>query len=943
MIRRLKFLALAFPLLLAGAATAGPGASRQETLTATTFVIRGRGWGHGVGMGQWGAYGQARRGVAYDRILAHFYRGTALAQAPSSSVRVLIWEGKAKYAVSSTAPFRLVDGEGGTYELAPGRYAVGTDLKVAVDPARPAQSLAGPLTFVPGGTPLEVGSAKAAKGRPYRGSLQLQVVGKRLQAVNVVGIDAYIRGVVSQEVPEDWPLEAVKAQAVAARSYALAQRRDGAVLYADTRSQVYGGVNGESPVGNRAVAATTRQVLTYDGRVATTYFSASSGGRTAPAADVFSGGKAIPYLVAVDDPDDKFSPYHNWGPVALAGAKVSRLLGTPGVTDLRTVPGTGRAREVVTTGKTGETRLRSSEVRFALGLRSTWFSVGMLSLSREARQAPAGTPVTLSGVARRVKAPVQLEQRAAGGAWELGPLIERASDGTFSIEVTPEATTSYRLAAEGIRSSPLRVPVAPARRPAALPRRSGPNGADGASVVSFVPTDPLAGRQWYLQQIRAFDFWAELPQLAPLRVAVIDTGIDRDHPDFVGRIALAKSFVGGPVDDEIGHGTFVAGEIAAALGNGEGIAGIAFPAQLIVAKVVSKEGDIDPAVEARAIRWAVDHGARVINLSIGGLRDPIRLARDTYSDAEADAIAYASRKGAVVVAAVGNGDQAPSSPWPYASYPAALPHVVGVSALEQDGSVPTFSNRDVAYNDVAAPGHGIVSTLPRTLTAVRPTCLEQGYSPCGPPEYRSASGTSFSAAQVSAAAALLLAVRPDLSPEQVTTIIERSAVDASAATGCRRCTAGRDLYTGWGRLDITGALIALAAKVPPRDRYEANDDAGASAATLWGGRKIVATATLDYWDDQIDVYRVRLGTGRRLKVVLRGPSAMDTNLVLWKPGTEHVEGFSREIQRQRLTLSNGSGPNKRLAHRASSSGWYYLEVKIAAPGAGRYRLQITKT
>ncbi len=466
--------------------------------------------------------------------------------------------------------------------------------------------------------------------------------------------------------------------------------------------------------------------------------------------------------------------------------------------------------------------------------------------------------------------------------------------------------------------------------------------AGAAGDAQFVPNDPLVARQWYLSQIHAFDAWPTAqPALAPVRVAVVDSGLDVDHPEFAGRVVLARSFVGGDVSDRQGHGTFVAGIIAAAAGNGEGIAGIAFPAQLVVAKVVRADGTIAPDVEAKAIRWAVDNGARVINLSLGGLRSRNR-KQDTYSQVEQDAISYAYARGAVVVAAVGNGDQSPRSPWPFATYPAALPHVLGVSALAQDGSVPAFSNRDVVYNDISAPGVGIVSTLPRALTAARPSCLEQGYSICGPPEFRTADGTSYAAAQVSAAAAVLLAVRPTLSPDQVMTILERTATDVNATTGCKACEAFRDRYSGWGELNIAAAVQALAGPVPPADRYEGNDDAGDRAFTLYG-RSIDIKATLDYWDDQIDVYRVRLSKGQTMALSLRGPARTDTNVILWRPGTTRVEGLSTLLQERRVTLSAHAGPNEHFLHRARRTGWYYVEVKLTTPGSGRYRLHIAKS
>jgi hypothetical protein len=466
-----------------------------------------------------------------------------------------------------------------------------------------------------------------------------------------------------------------------------------------------------------------------------------------------------------------------------------------------------------------------------------------------------------------------------------------------------------------------------------------------APAAAFTPTDPLSPKQWYLVQDHAFDLWPDLPaNLASVKVAVIDSGIDIGHPEFAGRIFAARGFVGPPDDvtDKDGHGTFVAGEIAAAVNNGQGIAGIAFPAQLVVAKVVGSDGTISPDVEARAIRWAVAQGARVINLSLGGLRDPLDPRRDTYSSLEAKAVQYAASHGVVVVAAVGNGDEAPRTPWLYASYPAALPHVLGVSALGQDGSVPFFSNRDAIYNDLSAPGADILSTFPRALTAARPTCPDQGYSDCGSQEFRNAEGTSFAAPQVAAAAALLFSANPQLSADQVAAILEHSAVDVTPASGCPHCLVWRDPLSGWGRLDIAAALQALNGPLPAPDRYEANDDAGASAWTVYGSSRQIA-ATLDYWDDQIDVYRVRLRNGQRISASLHGPGNTDTNLVLWKPGTRQVEGLSLKLQTQRATQSAGQGPNEQLVYRVPAGGWYYLEVKLSTPGSGPYTLRYTKT
>ena len=322
-------------------------------------------------------------------------------------------------------------------------------------------------------------------------------------------------------------------------------------------------------------------------------------------------------------------------------------------------------------------------------------------------------------------------------------------------------------------------------------------------------------------------------------MAVIDSGVEETHPELADdKILDAKSFVAGSArTDALGHGTFVAGIIAAGVDNGIGIAGLAPSAELLVAKVVTASRTIPVEAEARAIRWAVENGARVINMSLGAVRDPLDPNRDSFSRLESDAVAYAVSNGVVVVAAVGNGDQAPSSPWNYASYPAALPHVLGVSATTESGAVPKFSNRDRVYNDLAAPGEEILSIFPRPLTARFPACSEQGYSSCGPDDYREAQGTSFATPQVSAAAALLLALRPGLQPEQVTAILERTAFDLDPAAGCAACANGRDELSGWGRLDVVAALAALDDPLPLRDRYETNDDAGGRAYDVYGSNR----------------------------------------------------------------------------------------------------------
>jgi subtilisin family serine protease len=336
----------------------------------------------------------------------------------------------------------------------------------------------------------------------------------------------------------------------------------------------------------------------------------------------------------------------------------------------------------------------------------------------------------------------------------------------------------------------------------------------------------------------------------------------------------------------------------------------------------------------------------VINLSLGGGRDPQDLRNDYFSPAERDAIEYAVSKGVVVVAAVGNGTESPAIPWPYADYPAALPHVLGVSALRQNGSVPDYSNRDRVFVDMAAPGDEMFSTIPRNLVdaTTQPDCAGQPYSNCGPPEFRVAIGTSFAAPQVAAAAALLLGVDPRLSADQVVWLLERSARDVNAATGCSKCPAGRDSLTGWGRLDVQTALTWLrnGVKLPQPDRYEPNDNAGKQAHPFGPPRTI--TASLDYWDDPIDVYSINLRKGHHVYVRLSPSVRRSIGLVLWNPGTPTVQGEAAVLP-DRAATAVAVGGQQRLAFLVPKTGTYYLEVEFDPPAQGRisYSLSVATT
>ena len=544
-------------------------------------------------------------------------------------------------------------------------------------------------------------------------------------------------------------------------------------------------------------------------------------------------GKAVPYLVAVDDPHSALSPVDRWGPTPVAEATIRKGLGlrTP-VTALKLMRGpSGRVANVQVVTAAGTTKVSGRDAPLGGGLRSTWITaLGSLSLSRPGGPAVYGKALTVTGKAQGIKGAV-VSQRIDGVWQPLPGLVAK---------VKALSPTSFRISAGKVAGPVLKIPVAPlvqperprggcperssrspparssrcssstecgwrtgatsdeegrvrdgrARARATRPHRAGGGlrggafraaralmnrfalvvlaaallapsaeaaryavgaasvadlprlqralgpelgepcaaargrrrACDSAAAVahfrtrptssgsacrrlSSVPNDPV--KQWHLTVNRAFDFWDAAPTLPPVRVAVIDSGIDATHPEFEGKISTRRASSAAPrVSIRKATAPSSPGLIAAGVDNAIGIAGMAPSAELLVAKVVDGDDLIDVEAEVKAIQWAVEKGAKVINMSLGGFRDPRNPDRDAFSSLEAAAIGYAHGKGVVIVAAVGNSDEDPPTPWPYPRTRAGPCRRPPRPAAVRPGAIRPHGARTPAALDPAGPGAG---------------------------------------------------------------------------------------------------------------------------------------------------------------------------------------------------------------------------------------------
>jgi len=469
MTRTLRTLTLALVALMLGTTATAHAAKR--------FTIRGAGYGHGVGMSQYGAMGYASNGWDYKAILAHYYTGTRLGVLDDArTVRVLL------QSTSGSAAFSGASRAGGR-KLSPDRtyYArgrAGDQVALVAAGGRVLATVAAPLRAT-GPGPLTL-KGRAGNGRSdgaYRGALEFRPgTFGGVNAINAVGVDDYVQGVVPLESPASWPIEALKAQAVAARTYALTTSKGGAGFeqYPDTRSQVYGGVSAEVASTNAATQATAGQLVTYDGAPVPTYFFSTSGGRTEDVENTTLGFEPRAWLKSVEDEYDSVSPRHRWGPIRMSyGAAASKLSGL--------VKGRFRGVDVVTRGRSprvvaadvlgsrGRTRVDGATLRARFGLYDSWAYFTAISTRKapppvKASSSGATGPVVsqvrmiagLEGTVQpaRKRATVEVQRRIAG-RWIAAGSARAGRSGRYRAGIS--APGVYRVRYRGDAGAPVRV------------------------------------------------------------------------------------------------------------------------------------------------------------------------------------------------------------------------------------------------------------------------------------------------------------------------------------------------------------------------------------------------------------------------------------------------------------------------------------------------------
>jgi len=504
------------------------------------------------------------------------------------------------------------------------------------------------------------------------------------------------------------------------------------------------------------------------------------------------------------------------------------------------------------------------------------------------------------------------------GAWQLTPTTPAGA--RRLVLARPEVTRAEWSMAKRTSNLPARRPEVPA-----LPLQTLPPAID---PLLTAPTGQWSMRRGtWTEGLAAYD--------RPI-IAILDSGLDTTHEEYrdPGLIVAPYSTITrhrrAPDVSTTGHGTHVTG-IAAAPMNAIGIVGVA-PAssaatpgtsRIMPIQIANSRGESSDGTMMMGIRWAVNNGARIINISSGG---------PGYSQAFQDTVNWAYRRGALIVSSVGNEGYDDVD----VNFPAGYDHVIGVAA-QCDGRVsrpdcPTaygrarFSNHDYAV-DVMAPGVRILSTIP---LRVKRGELTAGYG------YNE--GTSMAAPYVAGTLALIYASHPGITPYQATEILQRTA--SRGRVGLPR-TSGE----GWGAVN---PLLAAQTPAPLDDLAEPNDDvkfaAPAHMIRLQGRTRTSISAAADFNNDQFDVYSVALRKGQRVRVVISARSGK-LDLAVFRPGTSSISPRLRQtswLDARMVATTRRYTPGTRAAvFTAPASGRYPISV-IAMQGGGQYTLSVQR-
>jgi stage II sporulation protein D len=418
--RRIALTAILVALLAAALAPAAGAATR--------WSVRGAGWGHGIGMSQYGAYGFSKHGADYRKILSHYYRGTGIGSRDSGTVRVLLAPNKVQvlFRGAGSAAGKRLDPNALYRATRNGSTVVLRNAR-----GRVLERVPGLITVTGAPRVRVLGTAaNGVRDGVYRGTIEIRTArGPGLNAINALELESYVRGVVPNESPSGWPAAALEAQAVTARTYALATDVGGRGFdqYADTRSQMYRGYLSETPSTGAAVDSTRGQVVTYGGKPVVTYFFSTSGGITEDIENVFDGATPQPWLQGVEDPYDNSSPYHRWGPYSYSARGFAAKLGgwVRGRFRSLDVLQRGVSPRVVRAevrGSGGSTVVTGAQLRTRLGLRDSWFYVRQVSSTTSsglrARTSSGSRPVTaIRGSVSSSRERLVTLQRQVGGKW----------------------------------------------------------------------------------------------------------------------------------------------------------------------------------------------------------------------------------------------------------------------------------------------------------------------------------------------------------------------------------------------------------------------------------------------------------------------------------------------------------------------------------------------